>query len=159
MSLEELDPLEVKIIPVETKHIDFLYQLIKENINYTLIYTKNILTLKQHKKYVNSYLHDYKTNEVKKWYVIYALNYKYEEQIGVPYIPVGSVVLKKSGEFGYQLLLDFQDKGIMRGAVKQFFKEHRKGLWCMINPINKRSITLVEKNGLQLTALKYEVKG
>jgi len=137
----------ISLKPVNTQDIDFLFKLRKEWNDYPVEYRiskENTPTYEQHRKFCMDFIfghnHPYET-----WYII-ELDKK----------PIGAMPLKKTGEFGYQIIEAEQGKGLIHKAFKLFFNLHpKKTVWARTIATNKRSQGLLEKYGFKLTDYEY----
>ena len=84
---------------VSGEDTDFLYKLLLERNMMKDIYTSDdIPTLNHHKKFLTNFFENYEQHIYEGWYLI--LLKKNSNEL----IKVGSIVLKKDGEWGYQIL-------------------------------------------------------
>jgi len=145
---------EEKIIlsKVSQKDTDFLYELINERKIINEVYIpSDIPTLNQHKKFIKNFLKNNEQNNYEAWYIISVFNKNNE------LTNVGSIPLKKDGEWGYQILKKYHNKGIGQIAAKKLFKMHpKKQFWARCNANNKRAQYLLEKLGFKVTILTYK---
>jgi RimJ/RimL family protein N-acetyltransferase len=145
---------EIKLSLVKEENIEFLYELLKERLNYSndldKINLEEFPTFKQHSKMIYNFLENNSFNNYQKWYIILISNRKYTEE------KVGSIVLKKDGEWGYHVLKKFWNSGIGQEALRQLMGLHKDCKFiAKIKPDNKRAIHIAEKSGHKLTEITY----
>ena len=129
----------MKLRKVTIDDIDFLYKL---RIEYEYDMTPKY---EAHRNFVLQYLDNNEIHNYLAWYVIVHL----DKRIGV--IPI-----KKNYEFGYQLLKEYQGKGLIHEAFELLFNIHpQKTLWARSKPDNKRSHGLLKKWGFVLTDYEF----
>jgi len=124
---------------VDSDDIDFLYNLRNEYIEFqnSINGNEEELGYEKHREFVLEFLENKKKHPYEKWHII-ILNEK----------KVGSIPLKKNGEFGYQVLKAFEGKKICQIGIEIFFKENnKKDLWAKAIPSNLKSNYLLKKWG------------
>jgi RimJ/RimL family protein N-acetyltransferase len=145
-----------KIILSEVKYqnIDFLYELLKERKSMKKEYGDNkISTFNEHKKFVKNFIENNEKNNYDAWYIISLLENDKELK------NVGAIPLKKDGEWGYQILKKYHNKGIGQIAAKNLFELHpKKQFWGRCQAGNDRARHLLEKLGFELTELTFKKK-
>ena len=110
---------------------------------------KDIPSFQQHKEFVENFLENNSKNNYDVWYMISILENNIETKIG-------SIALKKDGEWGYHLLMNHWNKGIGQAALKKLIELHpRKKFVARIKVGNKRAIHIAEKFGHELKELTY----
>jgi len=146
---------QVILSEVTADDIDFLYELLKERKHFQEIYGNDVELIppfEQHERFVRNYLEKNEQNVYEAWYIISILKDNKLEK-------VGSIPLKKDGEWGYQLLKKYHNRGIGQTAAKKLFNLHSsKKFWGKCKANNKRAIHLLEKLGFELTELIFEKK-
>lgn len=128
--------------PVDDRHYDFLYELLKERPKNACISHKKMPTFEQHKRFVDSFPY-------KEWYVI---------RDGGDM--VGSVYLTHKNEFGMFILKTFGGRGIARKTFDWMERRHKGDtLYSNVNPKNKRIKRLLESIGCKVIQETYVHKG
>jgi len=145
---------EIKLSLITENDIEFLYSLLKERLDYSddldKINPDNFPTFEQHSKIIHDYLDDDKYNIYKSWYLILGSNENNDDE------KIGSIVLKKSGEWGYHILKNHWNIGIGQMALEKLMGLHRDSRFiARIKPENKKAIHIAEKFGHKLTELTY----
>jgi len=126
---------KITLREINSNDINFLYFLRLECFK--------MPSLKEHEKFVIDYL--IREHPYKAWYII-----EYEKK------RIGSLPLKKTGEFGYIIKKEYQGRGLIHAAFKLFFKLHpKKDLWARTSIHNKRSQGLLKKYGFKLTNYEF----
>ena len=131
---------QIKFKRVSKTDHDFLYLLLehrdpKENISH-----KQMPTFKQHEKFIDS-------KPYKKWFII-----KLDK------ISIGSIYLSYQNEIGFFLKNEYNIKSIGGYILNKFINENpQKNFFVNINPRNKKSIFLFQKNGFKLIQNTYKL--
>ncbi|HJT09425.1 MAG TPA: GNAT family N-acetyltransferase [Candidatus Nitrosotalea sp.] len=140
--------ITIGLKPVDTNDIDFLHELFKERTKYLgklRFRKKDIPTYKDHKKFVTSFISNRQDHPYESWDIIL-----YENRM------VGALVLKKDGEWGYHVLMNYQNKGIGQQALFLLIKRNpKKTLVARINPDNDRAQHIAKKFGHKLAYLTF----
>ncbi len=125
--------------PVDDRHYQFLYDLLKERPKNACISHKKMPTMKEHIKFVDSFPY-------KEWYVI--------REGGDM---VGSVYLSNQNEFGMFIKKGFSGRGIARKTFDWMERRHRgERLLSNVNPKNRRIKRLLESIGCVKVQETYE---
>jgi len=131
---------ELKLHPVLSNNIRFLYQLLKERDPRINISHKTMPSYSEHKKFVNSKPYD-------KWYIIKVKNKK-----------IGSIYLTTQNEIGIFIKKNIQGQNLGKQALSLMIsKNSRKRYLANVNPKNSKSIRFFKNNGFKLIQYTYEL--
>lgn len=149
------DKLEISLIRVSKEDISFLYELLKERLTYpknlNYIATEEFPSFEAHTKLIEDFIENKpETN----WFAFYIIHIKEENKTK----KVGSVVIRKSGEWGYHILQKYWGRKIAQITYKKLIEIHpEKRLWGTVKVENKKAIHLLDKKyGFKLKYLIYE---
>lgn len=108
-------------------------------------------SFEKHTKLIEDFIENKPENN---WFAFYVINIKEENKAK----KVGSVVIRKSGEWGYHILQKYWSRKIGQRTYKKLIEIHpKKRLWGTVKVENKRAIYLLEKKyGFKLKYLIYE---
>jgi len=138
--------LNITFKPVDEGDIEFLYNLFSERTKYPeeiRFEKKDIPLYEEHTAFVERFLK--RDHEYQSWYIILYDNEK-----------VGSLVLKKDGEWGYHVLMKHWGKMIGQTALDWLIKQHPdKTLIANIKVENKKAQHIAEKFGHVLVSYTY----
>jgi len=127
----------VKLLNVySTNEKSILYKLLGERTKDQSISHKEMPTMEQHIKFVDSCPYNY-------WYLIMV------EDV------VGSVYLTYQNEIGISVLKEHRGNGYATQAIKKLMEKHPCQFLANINPKNKASIKLFEKLGFKKLQVTY----
>jgi len=136
----EINENEVKLHPVSTNDIRFLYKLLKEREPRTNISHKKMPSFSEHKKFVTC-------NPYDKWYILKLKNKK-----------IGSVYLTTQNEIGIFIKKNIQGNNLGKQALSLIIsKNPRKRYLANVNPKNSKSIRFFKNNGFRLVQHTYEI--
>lgn len=141
---------KMKLRPITHKDIEFLFNIYQEYLNYLgkINYEQIAPTFKEHTKFVKKFLEKKDFHPYKVWYVV---EYNGDR--------IGSFSVKKTNEFGYNIIKKYQGKKLGPKAFDLFFKLHpKKTVWARTNPTNIRSQNLLKKYGFTLTEYEFHFK-
>ena len=131
---------ELKLHPVSSNDIRFLYQLLKKRDPRINISHNTMPTYSEHKKFVNSKPYD-------KWYIIKVKNKK-----------IGSIYLTPQNEIGIFIKKNIQGQNLCKQALSLMIsKNPRKSYLANVNPKNSKSIRFFKNNGFRLIQYTYEL--
>ena len=131
--------VEFELKEMTKEDLEFIYELLKEY--FKTDFSVTILTLPPFDDYFKTYFE----NDLKTYIVM------------VNKRRTGFVHITKSGEIGYYMLKEYQNKGIAINAVKEMIKLHpRERYFATVNMNNERSKNLVKKLGFQPKGVIYE---
>ena len=131
---------ELKLYPVSSNDIRFLYQLLKERDPRINISHKTMPSYSKHKKFVNSKPYD-------KWYIIKVKNKK-----------IGSIYLTTQNEIGIFIKKNIQGQNLGKQSLSLMIsKNPRKRYLANVNPKNSKSIRFFKNNGFRLIQHTYEL--
>ncbi len=147
--LERFDDL-IDLVSVQESDIEFLYELFLERAKYPIEFRtplEELPTFEAHKKWIMDYIT--KGTWYDSFYIIRVrLNNKIER--------VGSIVMKKDGEWGYHVLMKWWKKGIGLVALKKLIKQyHDKVMVCNCRVGNINSIHMAEMTGHKRISITY----
>ncbi len=125
----------VDVYSLDSTHI--LYELLTERTQDQSISHKEIPSMEDHRKFIQSRPYRY-------WYLIY-------DESGC----VGAVYLSKLNEIGIGIFIDCRGNGYAKEAVKKLMELHPGKFLANINPRNKASIKLFEKLGFKKLQVTY----
>ena len=113
----------LKLLPINEKDYEFLYELLSERKQITFISHKKMPTYEEHVKFIES-------EPYSKWYIIQIDDKK-----------IGSIYLTKENEIGIFLKESIQRRGIGSNALNELI-DINPGLRYLayINPKNDKSI-------------------
>ena len=136
----KINEYELKLHPVSSNDIRFLYQLLKERDPRINISHKTMPSYYEHKKFVNSKPYD-------KWHIIKLKNKK-----------IGSIYLTAQNEIGIFIKKNIQGQNLGKQALSLMIsKNHRKRYLANVNPKNSKSIRFFKNNGFRLIQYTYEL--
>ena len=147
--------LEISLTRVLKKDIPFLYELLKERLNYSkklnYLAPEEFPSFEKHTTLIEDFIEN---KPESNWFAFYVINIKEENKVE----KVGSVVIRKSGEWGYHILRKYWNRKIGQGTYKKLIEIYpKKRLWGTVKVENKRAIYLLEKKcGFKLKYLIYE---
>ncbi len=123
----------LKLLPINEKDYEFLYELLSERKQITFISHKKMPTYEEHVKFIES-------EPYSKWYIIQIDDKK-----------IGSIYLTKENEIGIFLKESIQRRGIGSNALNELI-DINPGLRYLanINPKNEKSIKFFKKSGFKL---------
>ena len=130
----------LKLLPINEKDYEFLYELLSERKQITFISHKKMPTYEEHVKFIES-------EPYSKWYIIQIDDKK-----------IGSIYLTKENEIGIFLKESLQRSGIGSNALNKLI-DINPGLRYLanINPKNEKSIEFFKKSGFKLIQYTYEL--
>lgn len=129
----------MKLRPVTEADGVFLYALLKERPAYANISHREMPTIEEHMRFLNS-------QPYAAWYVI-------EDDAG----DVGAVYLTKHDEVGAFVWSSLRGRGIGHWAVEELLRLHpRKRVLANISPLNTGSQRFFQSLGFELRQLTYE---
>ena len=130
----------LKLLPINEKDYEFLYELLSERKQITFISHKKMPTYEEHVKFIES-------EPYSKWYIIQIDDKK-----------IGSIYLTKENEIGIFLKESLQRSGIGSNALNKLI-DINPGLRYLanINPKNEKSIKFFKKSGFKLIQYTYEL--
>ena len=130
----------LKLLPINEKDYEFLYELLSERKQITFISHKKMPTYEEHVKFIES-------EPYSKWYIIQIDDKK-----------IGSIYLTKENEIGIFLKESIQRSGIGSNALNKLI-DINPGLRYLanINPKNEKSIEFFKKSGFKLIQYTYEL--
>lgn len=149
-----MDKKQIILSKVTVQDIDFLYKLLNERKLMKKEYgSSEIPSFEEHEKFVKNFLRNDQMANYEAWYII-----SLSDKDG--YLKkVGSIPLKKDGEWGYQILLKNHNKGIGQIAAMKLFEMYpKKQFWARCQAKNDRARYLLEKLGFELTELTFKKK-
>ena len=117
---------------------EILIDLLREREPHQSISHKEIPTMREHIKFIDSRPYKY-------WYVIFA-DYRY----------IGAIYLTKQDEVGIGIFKQFHRRGYGIKAIEKLMKLHPNKCLANINPENKASIKMFEKLGFKKLQVTYE---
>ena len=130
----------LKLLPINEKDYEFLYELLSERKQITFISHKKMPTYEEHVKFIES-------EPYSKWYIIQIDDKK-----------IGSIYLTKENEIGIFLKESIQRSGIGSNALNKLI-DINPGLRYLanINPKNEKTIEFFKKSGFKLIQYTYEL--
>lgn len=148
-----MDEKNIKLKIVSNEDIEFLYDLLKERLDYSddldYILKNDFPSFEKHSKFIQNFIDNTSENTFDSFYVIQIS----EDEC---WKSVGSIVLKKDHEWGYHLLKKYWDQGIGSKALSQLLDKNKdKTLIGRTTPENKRAIHNMEKFGFKLKELTF----
>ena len=131
---------ELKLYPVSSNNIRFLYQLLKERDPRINISHKTMPSYSEHKKFVNSKPYD-------KWYIIKVKNKK-----------IGSIYLTTQNEIGIFIKKNIQGQNLGKHALSLMIsKNPKKSYLANVNSKNSKSLRFFKNNRFRLIQHTYEL--
>ena len=129
----------LKLLPINEKDYEFLYELLSERKQITFISHKKMPTYEEHVKFIES-------EPYSKWYIIQIDDKK-----------IGSIYLTKENEIGIHFFTQYEENEIFQNVIKEFFlKEPREKFFMNVSPKNEQYIDLAKKLGFHLVQHTYE---
>ena len=133
--------MEIKLKTVNSKELEFLYELLKQREPEQSISHREMPNYYQHVKFVRSKPYAF-------WYIII----ENDERIGSAY-------LTNLDEVGISFIKRKKGKGLEEQVLKLIMKRHpRKRFFINISPKNKKLEFLVKKFGFKMIQKTYEIE-
>ena len=93
----------LKLLPINEKDYEFLYELLSERKQITFISHKKMPTYEEHVKFIES-------EPYSKWYIIQIDDKK-----------IGSIYLTKENEIGIHFFTQYEESERFQNVIKEFF--------------------------------------
>ena len=141
--------INIKLRLVEEKDIPVLYDMLKEMLETpnSSVNERPLPKFEDSKEYVMKYLKKNKDHEIDSWYMVIGENNEI----------LGSVKISKKNYISYQILKNFQNKGLASKAIQMLMEAHpRDRYFAIINQENEYSVKLAEKFGFVPKAFVFE---
>jgi RimJ/RimL family protein N-acetyltransferase len=135
--------LKVSLTNVSKNDIPFLYDLLKERLNYSkeldYLALEDFPSFKKHTKLIEDFIEN-KSNSL--WFAFHIINIEENNKNE----KVGSVVIRKDGEWGYHIFQKHWNRKIGQETYRNLIKIYpKKRLWGKVKVENKRAVYLLEK--------------
>tara|TARA_Y100000996_G_scaffold395036_1_gene359888 strand:- start:64 stop:486 length:423 start_codon:yes stop_codon:yes gene_type:complete len=129
----------LKLLPINEKDYEFLYELLSERKQITFISHKKMPTYEEHVKFIES-------EPYSKWYIIQIDDKK-----------IGSIYLTKENEIGIHFFTQYEESERFQNVIKEFFLKEPQDRFVMnVSPKNEQYIDLAKKLGFHLVQHTYE---
>ena len=129
----------LKLLPINEKDYEFLYELLSERKQITFISHKKMPTYEEHVKFIES-------EPYSKWYIIQIDDKK-----------IGSIYLTKENEIGIHFFTQYEESERFQNVIKEFFLKEPQDRYVMnVSPKNEQYIDLAKKLGFHLVQHTYE---